>query len=223
MKTDSQIQNDVIEELKWAPQVNTPEIGVSVKDGIVTLTGTVKSYAQKVAAEDAVMRVSGVKAVAEELKVGPSFGWQKTDTDIAEAVLNALRWDTSIDESLIKVTVSNGIVTLSGQVDWDFQRRAARTAIERLAGVKWIDNKLTLKPLPSPADIRQKIVSAYQRSATIDADMIHVSVTGSQVSLTGRVRSLSEKYDAASAAWSAPGITFVDNRLEVVPEKQLAY
>jgi osmotically-inducible protein OsmY len=223
MKSDSQIQKDVQEELNWTPEINAAEIGVSVKNGIVTLTGDVKSYVQKIAAEKAAMKVSGVKAVAEEIKVGPHPGLEKTDKEIAQAVLDTLKWDTSIDETRILVTVDKGYVTLSGQVDWEYQRRVAKSAIERIAGVRWINNNITLKPLPGPSDIRQKIVGAYQRSATIDADMIHVDVFGSRVLLTGKVRTLSEKTDAAAAAWSAPGITVVDNELEVVPEKELAY
>lgn len=215
MKSDAQIQADVQNELRFTPQVNAPEIGVSVDNGIVTLSGNVPTYAQKVAAEAAAMRVKGVRAVAEEIKIGPSFGLQKTDKEIAQAILGALAWYTTLDESRIHIKVDKGVVTLEGEVDWEFQRRAASNAIQHLAGVVWISNRLTLKPATTPADVRSMIGNAFKRNAILDADHIKVEISGSKVMLTGAVRSLLEKSEAAAAAWSAPGITGVDNRLEV--------
>lgn len=223
MKSDSLIQNDVIEELKWAPQVNSADIGVSVRDGIVTLTGNVKTYAQKLEAEKAAICVKGVKAVAEEIKVGANLSLVKTDKEIAQAVLDALKWHTSIDENLIQVTVENGFVILTGQVNWDYQRRAARSAIDHLEGVIGVENDLTIKPHAMRTDVREKIIDAFKRSAALDAELIHVDVFGSRVVLSGSVRNLLEKNSASNAAWSAPGITIVENELQVLPEKQLAY
>jgi osmotically-inducible protein OsmY len=215
MKTDIQIQADVQNELNWVPQLYGPEIGVTVKNGIVTLTGTVSTYAQKLAAEAAAVKVAGVRAVAEEIKVAHSFSARKTDQDIAQAILNTLSWYTNIDESRIHAKVENGVVTLEGQVDWDYQRRAARSAVENLQGVLWINNNITIKPASTPADIRARIVNAFERNAAFDADKVHVEVAGSKVILTGNVRSLVEKFEASSAAWSAPGIATVENHLEV--------
>lgn len=219
MKTDFKIQKDVMEELRWEPLLNASEIGVAVKNGIATLSGHVNSYIKKVAAEKAAKRVAGVKAVAEDIQVGISPSFIKSDTEIAEAVLNALKWHSAVQEEKIKIKVENGIVRLEGEVEWEYQRTNAKSAIENLNGVRLVINSITVKPRTTPADIEQKISSAFHRSATIDSGKIGVEVLGSKVILRGNVRSFAEKEDAETVAWNAPGIISVENKLEIeVPE-----
>lgn len=215
MKTDAEIQKDVMAELSWTPLLNASEIGVAVKDGIVTLSGTVNTFAKKIAAEDAAQRVSGVKAVAEDLVVKLfSFG-KKTDTEIAEAVLNALKWNSSLDENKIKIKVEDAWVTLEGEAEWEFQRNVARKAVENLNGVVGISNNIKLKHPVTAFDVRNKISAALHRSATVDAEKIKLQVDGRKVILTGTVRSYAEKRDAANAAWAAPGVDRVENNIEI--------
>jgi osmotically-inducible protein OsmY len=215
MKTDYQIQEAVIDELKWDPSLNASQIGVAVKDGIVTLSGKVDFYSQKTGAERAAKKVAGVKAVAEDIQVGNSAGNKKTDTEIAEAVLSALKWHTGVQEEKIKIKVEDGIITLEGEVEWELQRVSAKSAIENLAGVRSVTNLIRIKPAVKPVNVKQKINEAFHRSATIDAGKITIEMAGTKVILTGKVRSLAEKEDAAAAAWNAPGVTWVDNMLRV--------
>lgn len=214
MKTDFEIQKDVMDELTWQPLLSASQIGVAVKNGIVTLTGTVDSYLEKIVAEDAAKKVTGVKAVAEDIEVKLK-GSKKNDTEIAEAVMFSLRWHSSIDENKIKIKVENGWVTLDGSVTWNFQKVAIRSAIAKLEGVKGITNNLQVNPIVRLDDVKNRINAAFHRSATIDSDNIHLSVTGSTVTLSGTVRSYAEKKDAESAAWLAPGVIKVVNLLEI--------
>lgn len=219
MKNDYQIQEDVMEELKWEPFLKASEIGVAVKNGIVTLSGHVDSYSQKLAAENAAKKVIGVKAVAEDIKVGISPGYRKTDAEIAEAVLDALKWHSAVQEEKIKIKVEDGNVKLDGEVEWEYQRTMAKTAIVNLAGVRSITNLITIKPKVSPSDIQKKINAAFHRSATVDSSKVEVEVDGSRVTLRGTVRSIAEKEDAENAAWFAPGVISVVNNIEIEVEE----
>ena len=216
MKTDAQIQKDVMDQLKWEPLLTASQIGVAVKEGVVTLSGQVDSYFKKTKAEEATKKVSGVKAIAEEMQIGVSPAFNKTDTEIAEAIVNALKWHAAVQEDKIKIKVENGAVILEGEVEWEFQRLNARMAVENLAGVKSISNFIRVKPKVSAVDIKTKITAAFARNATIDAARITADVNGSTVILTGNVRSIAEKEDAEAAAWAAPGVTNVDSKLKVV-------
>ena len=217
IRTDEEIQTDVLEELQWDTRVRPNEIGVAVKDGIVTLNGWVDSFLKKMAAQEAVHRVPGVKAVANDIEVRlPGFA-ERTDTDLAAAVLGALRWDAAIPAGKVDVTVSQGWVTLKGEIEYAFQKRDAERAVRRLSGVKGVSNLITVKPQVFPSDLKQQIERALVRNAETDARNITIEVEGSKVILRGTVRSYAEKQAAEDTAWAAPGVTEVENRIVISP------
>jgi len=212
-RTDEEIQKDVLAELKWDAQVQPNEIGVSVKDGIVTLTGWVDSYLKKWSAEEAAHKVAGVKAVANDMEV--KLATERTDADIAAAAVRALEWDAFVPSSQVHVTVSKGWVTLKGEVEWQYQKQDAERVVRRLLGVKGVTNLISVKPRVTPTDLKRKIEDALLRNARFDASRISVEVQGSKATLKGTVRSWAEREEAEREAWSAPGILEVDNRINV--------
>jgi len=212
---DYQLQRDVLDELKWEPSVNAAHVGVSVKNGIVTLTGHVSSYAEKYAAERAAKRVYGVKAVANELDVKLPGSSKRTDEDVAAACMNALKSSITVPHDEIKVTVSNGWVTLEGDVEWNYQKERAEAAVRRVRGVKGISNFIMLRPQVEPTDVKRKIEEALKRTAELDANRITVEANGTEVVLKGTVRSWAEREEAERAAWQAPGVRRVDNRIAI--------
>lgn len=215
MKTDKELRQDVERELEWEPSVDERRIGVSVVDGIVTLTGEVSFYAEKWKAERAVERVAGVRGIANEIEVrSPS---DRTDTEIAQSAVKALKWNVMVPSDRITVKVADGWLTLTGEVSWDYQRRAAEQAVRNLPGVKGISNLITIRPRIEPKDVKQRIEETFKRAATYDANRVTVQVSGGEVTLRGSVRSWTERHEAEKAAWAAPGVTAVHNYITVDP------
>ena len=214
MKTDSQLQKDVMDEIRWEPSTTATQIGVTAAKGVVTLTGTVATYAEKGAVERAAQRVEGVKAIAEEVTVKPFGPHVKTDAEIAEAAVSSLKGHVWVPKD-IQPTVAQGWVTLKGQVNWEYQRTAAKDAVCFMAGVKGVTNDITLKPTAQPSAVKDAIEKAFVRNAEIDAGTVKVATDGGAVTLSGSVRSWGEKDQAGAAAWNAPGVNSVQNNIAV--------
>jgi len=206
MKTDSQLQRDVSTELEWEPSVHAARIGVEVKDGVVTLAGQVDSYAEKWNAERAAQRVAGVKAMTTELKVHLAGLSKRTDADVAEAVENVLEWTSSLPAGAVKVMVEGGWVTLSGDVDWQYQRQAANDSVRCLMGVTGISDQISIKPSVTATAVKSDIEAALKRTSIADAKQISVAVHGSDVTLSGTVHSWDGRDTATNSAWGTPGV-----------------
>lgn len=215
--TDKQLQDNVQGALDWDPSIDITDVGVTVDQGVVTLRGVVKTYWEKAAAERVTLAVYGVKALANDLKVQIVNGRERTDSDIALAAVNALKWNSLIPPDKVAVTVSEGWITLKGDLDWQYQREAAGRAVRDLIGVVGVSNNIIVRQRARIADIESKIMIALKRSAEVDARRIHVGASDGKVVLTGNVRSWAERQEAKRAAWSAPGVTDVDDRIVVVP------
>jgi osmotically-inducible protein OsmY len=220
VKTDSELQRDVMTELKWEPTIRAAEIGVAVKDGVVTLSGDVDTYSMEWAAERAVRRVSGVKGLAEEIKVTLPSSYKRTDEDIARSATDILNWNFWVPRDRVKVMVQNGWITLSGDVDWFYQEERAEDAVRHMIGVRGVTNRITIKP-PVPTvkafEVKNGIEDALKRNARLlrDADKIQVEISGSKVILHGSVGSWADYDEAEYAAYCAPGVSEVQNKLTV--------
>ncbi len=210
---DKTLRQFIIDELEFEPSIDAANIGVAVENGVVTLTGHVKSYAEKIAAERAVRRVKGVRAIAEEIEVRYPDQAKRSDDEIAQRALNILHWSVHVPEESIQVKVEKGWVTLTGTVPWQYQRQAAESAVRKLSGVAGVTNLIEIKPQVAPTDVRQKILDSLMRNAELEADNIRVTVDGDKVILEGKVKAWYERELAERAAWSAPGVKSVIDRL----------
>ena len=215
MKTDEQLRADVLEELGWEPRVDAAHIGVTAKDGVVTLLGHVASFPEKYAAERAARRVRGVRAIAQEIEVHLPTHKKRADDEIAERALKILEWDSSVPSDRIQVKVERGYVTLTGEVDWNYQKAEVERVIRKLSGVTGIRNAIAVSPKVAEADVRTRIRKALERDATLEASAITATIVGSTVVLTGKVHGFAERDAAERAAWSAPGVTKVEDHITV--------
>jgi len=214
-KSDTDLQRDVLAELKYEPRVKVTDIGVLVKDGAVTLNGYATSYGEKWDAVCAAKRVAGVTAIADDIEVKLPDSRRRTDGDIAAAAAHQIDWSTTIPAGAVKITVREGWITLEGQLDWQYQKNAVEDAVRYLAGVKGVNNLITIKPKVASAAVATAIRSAFERNAVLDAKKIEVETSGNEVTLRGKVRSYAERDEAERAAWAAPGVFWVDNQLKV--------
>jgi osmotically-inducible protein OsmY len=212
---DKYLRQSIIDELDFEPSIDAADIGVAVEGGVVTLTGHVSSYAEKLAVEDTVRGVRGVKAIAEEVEVRYPDGKKTADDQIAKRALDILAWDTSVPNERIQVKVQRGWLTLTGEVDWNYQRTAAEQAVRKLGGITGISNLITLKAIPKADDVKDKIEAALKRSAELESDKIRVSVTGGRVRLEGKVKAWYERQIAEQAAWAVSGVATVEDNLQL--------
>jgi osmotically-inducible protein OsmY len=212
---DTELRQDVIDELEFEPSIDAANIGVAVDGGVVTLTGHVSNYAEKLAAEAAARRVKGVRAIAQEIEVRYPGTARTSDDELAKRALNALRWDVTVPDETIKLTVSKGLVTLTGEVSWYYQKSAAESAVRKLAGVIGVLNDITIKPRAQASDVKRKIEDALKRHAEVEAKAIRVNVLGDKVMLEGKVDNWDERAAVENAAWSAPGVRLVEDHLRV--------
>lgn len=215
MKTDAQLKHDILSELEWEPSINASEIGVEVKDGVVTLAGHVDSYGEKWHAEKAVERVAGVRALAVEIAVKLPGSGMRSDTEIAHVAASALKWQTFLPEGAIQLMVESGWITLSGQVEWEYQRQAANTAVRHLAGVRGVNDEIVISAKVSGGDVKANIESALKRRAIVDGQNVSVTVDGAGVTLTGNVDSWTEREQASNSAWGTAGVERVVNNITV--------
>jgi osmotically-inducible protein OsmY len=215
MRSDAQLRTDVLAELEWDPAIKAATVGVTAKDGVVTLTGHLDSYAEKYAAERAAQRVKGVQALAVEIKVKLPAGDARTDADIAQAAERALAWSALVPAGKIKPMVEGGWVTLTGEVEWEYQRRAAEKAVRNLMGVTGVSDMVKITPRLQASDVDKKLREALARQAQRESDRIQIAVDGSKVSLRGSIHSFAEFNAVQNAAWSVPGVASVANHLTV--------
>lgn len=213
--TDLELKHQVERELEWEPRVDATRVGVTVQKGAVMLAGEVGTYLERLAAERAVKRLAGVRAVANDLTVTLAKDGQRTDGDIAQTAVQMLDWNASVPKGAVKVTVSNGSVRLEGTVPYYYQRAAAQRVVEHVIGVKVVTNMIAIQPSVPVTDLKSRIAAAFERSAMVDARNVQIHTTGGRVELTGKVRSWSERRAAEEAVWSAPGVTAVEDHLAV--------